>query len=681
MNTPLDPMLRVPFEEFSDASFSLLALVREGRVVFANAAARQAFDMPPSRPLIGTMLFDLLDGAQADWLRAQGLARVADEAPRSFQAIGRGGVRFDILLKVQDSLAHPGDFVIAIKDVTDILHAASALWGREQHLVRVFESVTDGLVMIDRHGRVIRFNAAAERMFGLRARDIVGQSMAALLPDQDGVRHDRYIAEYERTGHSPVVGGTRQIIARRADGALFPAEISVSHTTLDGTGYFTAILRDITARVEAEEALERLALTDAVTGLPNRAALRRMLQARLGAAKHLPVFQIDLDNFRWVNESYGHETGDAVLRAIGVRLVSALDEADVVAHPGGDEFVIIPDCDIDALQGRIETALNAAAQGVVVNGYDIHVGASAGAAIGPDDGAHAEDLLRNLEAAVYAAKDSGRAAIRRYDRAIADAQAARRNIVSDLRRALDSGEIETFYQPKTRLSDGAIIGMEALARWRSPNRGLVSPDLFIGVAERANLIGALGHQVLESAVRDTMIWNAARKTPLKVAVNLSPRQFRDFRLPATILAVLKDYGLPPEQLEVEITESGLMTDIGGVIDALHRLKEIGVTIAIDDFGTGYSALAYLRRFPVDILKIDRSFTADTPDDVGAAALARSIASMAHSLDLDVVVEGVETAEQARFFRDLDCRFGQGWLYGRACDRATFAATLGVPAEE
>lgn len=666
-----------PFEDLAESAFSFLFFLRDEKIVFCNRSARRAFETPPQITLIGAPFASCIDFERFrkdnPSVATDGLASVADDAPRLVAAIGAGGGRFNVLMKLaRPQAGAANELIVAMKDVSDLQHAATALWGREQNLVKVFQTVTDGLVMIDASSRVIRFNASAERMFGISAKDVIGQPMHVLLPYDDPARHDRYVRDYARTGVSPVIGATRPITCRRANGEMFPAEISVSHTRVDGHDYYTAVLRDISERVAAEKALKRLALTDMVTGLPNRAALIAAIEARLAAGAPAPLAQIDLDNFRWVNDSYGHEIGDAVLRAIGGALGRAMAPGDLVTHPGGDEFVILLEGDGAAIDARIAAAFQAVRGGVSVAGYDIHVGASAGAAIGPEDGATPVDLLRNLEAAVYAAKDAGRDAARRYDAAIADHQARSRNIVADLRAAIANGEIAVHYQPKARLSDGGVIGMEALARWRHPQRGAIPPDLFIGAAERANLISTLGAQVLAASIADVARWNAAGAAPpLKVAVNLSPRQFHDFSLPAKIAGLLAEHALDPGHLELEITESGLMTDVDGVIEALRRLKAVGVSIAVDDFGTGYSSLAYLRKFPIDVLKIDRSFTLGTPEDGGAAALARSIVQMAHSLNLAVVVEGVETQAQEGFFRDLRCEIGQGWRFGKPVDRDGF----------
>jgi diguanylate cyclase (GGDEF)-like protein len=438
--------------------------------------------------------------------------------------------------------------------------------------------------------------------------------------------------------------------------------------------YFFAMGLDITERRRAETQLEHIAHFDPLTGLPNRS----LLQARLGHAlelarrrdRRVAVLFLDLDRFKVINDSLGHAFGDEVLRAVTRRLRGRLREVDTLARWGGDEFIILLEevadaPSISALAGDILDEL--ALPCTLSNGQDVYVGGSIGISLYPDDGDSAEQLIMRADTAMYQAKDQGRSTYQFYTSALTRAAHERLALETSLRHALERGELTLHYQPQVRVADGALVGMEALVRWRHPERGLVMPDEFIPLAEETGLIQPLGLWVLQTACRQAKTWSSVFARPLQMAVNVSVRQLRQPNLVEQFERVLHETGLPPKSLELELTESTLMSRDGRTEQTLRDLKELGVRLSIDDFGTGYSSLAYLKRMPIDALKIDRSFVKDIPEDFSDMEIAATIIAMARTLRLQVVAEGVETTEQLEFLKTRGCDSFQGFLVSRPMD--------------
>ena len=430
--------------------------------------------------------------------------------------------------------------------------------------------------------------------------------------------------------------------------------------------------QDVTARRAADESLVHQALHDPLTGLPNRLlfidrlghALRRLERHDVSVA----VLFIDLDRFKLVNDSYGHAAGDRVLNAVADRLEQVVRPGDTVARLGGDEFTILLEDVQDVAAALIvaERALGVVVPPVVLaDGRQAFVSASIGVAtVGPGD-ATAEDVLADADSAMYRAKERGRNRLEVFDQATREDVVARVERSSALRRAIDDGELLVHYQPELRLSDETMSGVEALVRWQHPTQGLVGPDTFIGLAEETGLIVAIGAEVLRTACREVASWPPVPGVgPTRVSVNLSARQLSEPRVIDTVWNALRETGIDPARLCLEITESVLMEDVASSVEALLGHKALGVTLAIDDFGTGYSSLSYLRRFPVDIVKIDRSFVAGLGSDPAAEAIVASVVNLAHALGLVVVGEGVETEEQLVMLRALGCDRAQGYLWSR-----------------
>lgn len=429
------------------------------------------------------------------------------------------------------------------------------------------------------------------------------------------------------------------------------------------------VYREITVRRQTEEKLKIVATHDPLTALPNRTLLRERLSHALASAQRharpLAVLVVDLDRFKHVNDTLGHEAGDTLLQAVARRFYDCLRETDTMARQGGDEFVVLMDevWDREPITRVSQRMLDAMAEPFVIEGQEIHVTASIGISVYPDDG---RTLLRNADIALYRAKGKGGNNYQFYSAQIDSHSRERLVLESGLRRALERGELSLHYQPKADLASGRMCGMEALLRWHHPQMGLVRPDRFIPIAEESGLIRPIGAWVLKTACLQNRGWQRQGEPRFPVAVNLSPRQFTEESLIDDIKSALADSGLDGSDLELEITESMVMNDPEQAVDTLRRLKELGIRIAIDDFGTGYSSLAYLKRFPIDTVKLDRSFVRDIPEDVDSMAIAQAIIAMAHSLRLKVVAEGVETEAQLGFLRGEGCDEIQGHYFSAAC---------------
>ena len=446
-------------------------------------------------------------------------------------------------------------------------------------------------------------------------------------------------------------------------------------TGYQGTG------TDITARKQTEQRIHHIAQHDALTGLPNRSLLQdRLAQAvaysgRTGHA--VWVMLLDLDRFKFVNDSMGHKAGDVLLMTIAARLRSALRDTDTVARLSGDEFVVIlTEHHDEALSTDIvQRLMESVAQPVMLGTKEFFVTCSIGVAIYPSEGAPAESLIEHADIAMYRAKKVGRNNVQFYTPAMNEEAQERVRIESALRCALERNEFVLHYQPQVNLVSGQVVGMEALIRWQHPELGMVAPNRFICVAEETGLIVPIGAWVLRTACAQTRAWQQAGLGQLRVAVNLSARQFGAPNLLADIAAVLEHTGLPPDRLEIELTESLFMSDVSLAVELLHSMKNLGVKLSIDDFGTGYSSLSYLSRFPIDVLKIDRSFVADIGRDANDAAIVASIIALAHNLTLDVIAEGVETEEQLDYLRRHGCDEMQGYFFSRPLAADAFEALL------
>ncbi len=438
-----------------------------------------------------------------------------------------------------------------------------------------------------------------------------------------------------------------------------------------------SICTDITERKQAEDALREqqsrlnyMAFHDALTGLPNRALFYDRLNHGLARAKRsggkLVAMLLDLDRFKYINDSLGHDAGDLLLKTISQRLKECVRDMDTVARLGGDEFVIVLEGihDIEDVGYVAQKILATVARPINIVGHDISTTVSIGISVYPDDGTQADELLKNADIAMYKAKEGGKNNYQFYAEGMNASAVNFLLLENDLRRAIEQDQLTLFYQPQFDLQTDSLVGMEALVRWQHPERGLISPAHFIPLAEETGLIVSLGEWVLRRACEQQKAWLQSGRYAGKMAVNLSPRQFRQANFPDRVAEILADTGLPATNLELEITESSAMEHASETINMMNVLNQMGLSLAIDDFGTGYSSLAYLKRFPIHKLKIDRSFVCDVATNQNDAAIAKSIINLAHNMSLNVVAEGVEYQNQADWLRERGCDQVQGFFYAK-----------------
>jgi diguanylate cyclase (GGDEF)-like protein/PAS domain S-box-containing protein len=537
---------------------------------------------------------------------------------------------------------------------------------------RAIEACANGIILIDarKPGLPVEYvNAAYERITGYSAEETIGRSSEFLLfqhpQHEPGLREIRAAMNERRPGNA-VIYGTRK------DGSPLWSDLHIApvRDEADEVSHFVVVKYDITETRRYQEELEFQSSRDTLTGLANRHLLRdRITQAVAYAGRYrqtMWVAYVGLDRFKFVNDTLGHEAGDTLLREVAKRLQVAVRETDTVARLGGDEFVLVlTERAEDHLSGAtLQRILDAVTAPVLLEGHDFFFTCSAGVAVYPADGETPDQLLKHADIALHRAKDSGRNNFQFYAPGMNARALERLRLEADLRTALDQRQFVLHYQPQVSLDSGAIVGMEALLRWNHPELGMVAPDRFIALAEETGLIVPIGAWVLREACAQTRAWRDAGLPLLRVAVNISPRQFAQQDLVQSIAAVLADTGLEAHCLELELTESVVMADVERAVATLDELKGLGVKLSIDDFGTGYSSLSYLKRFPIDVLKIDRSFVRDITDDPDDAAIAVLIIDLAHSLGLQVIAEGVETAAQLDFLRAHHCDQMQGYYFSR-----------------
>jgi diguanylate cyclase (GGDEF)-like protein/PAS domain S-box-containing protein len=534
----------------------------------------------------------------------------------------------------------------------------------------VLDTAPDAILSVDDQWRFVIFNKGAEAVFGYSLEEALGQPLNILMPEHFTAAHDHHMKHYAETG--PMmrpVNERREVYGRRKDGSEFPAEINYSKTTVMGKATFTAILRDITERKRMEQQLDHLAHHDELTGLPNRRLLRiRLEQAMKSVRRHgqlLAVLLLDLDRFKNVNDSLGHDVGDALLKLVAKRLLESVRAIDTVARLGGDEFAILL-TDIHQPEDALKVSrkiLKAIQAPFEIAGNELHVGASIGMALFPSDGETYESLFHNADIAMFRAKGQGGSRYEFYREDLTEQAVAQLALEGDLRRALGNCELQLHYQPQVEMKGGLVIGVEALLRWTHAEQGYISPDRFIPLAEATGLIIPIGEWVLRTACNQARAWRNAG-IELRVAVNFSARQFQEDDLSEMVMRVLKETGAAPEWIEIEISESVLMLDKHIVLTSLTNLRNAGFTISLDNFGTGYSCLSHLRDFPVDTLKIDRSVISAILDDAKATAITRAIIAFAHHLEIAIVAEGVETQAQLDFLRNEGCDRVQGYFRHR-----------------
>ncbi|MGX4801526.1 bifunctional diguanylate cyclase/phosphodiesterase [Bradyrhizobium guangdongense] len=542
----------------------------------------------------------------------------------------------------------------------------------KEQLDTAMNTMTQGLLMFDQDQRLIVCNRRYIEMYGLSTHVVKPGTYF-----RDVIQHRADTGSFDGDVDSYCdaildnVGRTQSNIVETSDGRLIEIKNQPG-----AAGGWLATHDDVTERIRADERIAHLAHYDALTDLPNRVLMRGHLERRvaeLAQGHPFAILYIDVDEFKGVNDSLGHEVGDELLRQVASRLRACVSGNDMVARLGGDEFAIIKaaSCDRDELSALAERILASLRMPVDCKGQEITTDASIGIAIAPDHGDVIDDLLKRADLAMYAAKSEGRGTFRIFVPEYDDKARQRRQLELDLRQALVRGEFEVHYQPLVDLSANVVSGCEALLRWRHPERGMVSPADFIPVAEDTGLIGEIGEWVLRQACAEAASWPG----DIHIAVNVSPVQFRFRTLALKVAAALAESGLAPERLELEITETVLIRDDEEALTILQQLRELGVRIALDDFGTGYSSLSYLHRFPFDKIKIDRSFISDIGEPEDSSPIVQAVVHMAAARHMATTAEGVETEAQREVLRQLGCSQMQGWLFSPAVPAAKLKQLL------
>lgn len=532
----------------------------------------------------------------------------------------------------------------------------------------VFDCTREGVLVSDRNGLIVHVNRALVEITGYTPQEVLGQSPSMFKSGRHGPAFYQDVFEsLKNTGQ-----WHGEIWNRRKSGEVYPQWQTI-RSICDAKGqvsHYVAVFSDISAIKNSQTELMRLAHHDPLTDLPNRLLFTdRTEQALASAQRHktgCALLMIDLDHFKIINDSLGHNVGDLLLKEVGERLLSVFGKGFTVARLGGDEFaVLIENCSQVAQAAALAQQILEVMKGAfLVDQHQLFISASVGISLFPNDALNAEQLLRNADSALFKAKSSGREGYAMYTEELTAHAQYRVEVASDLRRALEQHELRVFYQPVHDLSTSRLIGVEALVRWQHPQRGLVAPGEFIPIAERTGLIAEIDAWVLEQSCWQMRQWQAAGIELSFVAVNISSRLFARPELYQLVSTVLADTGLDPALLELEVTESAVMDNSEVALEQMHHLRELGLRLAIDDFGTGFSSLLRLKRMPVQKLKIDQGFVAGLPGDDDDVAIVRAVIALAQSMGMQVHAEGIEHIEQAQFLLNYNCDLGQGYWFGR-----------------
>jgi diguanylate cyclase (GGDEF)-like protein/PAS domain S-box-containing protein len=579
------------------------------------------------------------------------------------------------ILDIRGAPLPNGGFVTTYTDISE----RRASEEREQLAQKVFAHTPAGIVVTDQSQCIISVNPATSLLSGYGTQEIIGRTIFGLL--DLGPNWNIAQIQQEINLHGTWNG---EVEVRHKSESVTPTGIRVNRIEDAQPGqaaHYIWILADITERKQAEERMRHIAQTDSLTGLPNRLTLQiRLAQLLPEARRHkwlLAVMFIDLDRFKIINDTLGHQVGDELLRDVAIRLSHVVRETDFVARLGGDEFVIL----LPAISGPADAAviankiIGALSSPILTGVHELHTSPSIGISIFPDDGSDGDTILKNADTAMYHAKSAGRNNYQFYAAEMNQLASERLDLEHKLRHAIGRNELALCFQPQFSADGSHATGVEALLRWHHPTDGMISPERFIPIAEETGMIVEIGEWVLRNACREMKKWIDAGLKPIRVAVNVSARQLRRRDFCEVVAGMLAESGLPAELLELEITESSVMENPEEAIEILQRIGRMGVTLAIDDFGTGYSSLAYLKLFPIDHLKIDRSFVADIETDLNDRAIAFGTIALAHSLGLNVIAEGVETEDQLELLRSNGCDEIQGYLFSKPLNSAAAFAFL------
>jgi len=585
------------------------------------------------------------------------------------------GAYFEFLLRVIDRKSA----VIAKMNERkrELTHEKEVVEKSGLKLRKLLEALPDGMVLVDASTmKAVEFNHIAHERLGYTAQEFAALTIAEYetIETPEEIVHRSH--EIARNGRDSF-----ETVHRAKDGTLLNIWINVVAIELDGRPHLIAVYRDIGESKRHEEQLESLANYDPLTGLANRTFFASHLHRSIENSKRqkvqLALLMFDLDRFKDINDSFGHGVGDELLQHVAQRFETRLRDGDIIGRLGGDEFgILLEQLPHPEDAGRIAKEMIdvLSAPYKLIDGAQVHIGTSVGIVLFPDHGENASELLQHVDAALYKAKGEGRGTYRYYTDELTDSARRRIECETQLRRAVAHQEFEVYYQPQVHIATGRIMGAEALIRWNDPVRGVISPLEFIPLAEETGLIGAIGEWVLNETCRQGKIW-LDQGHRLTLAVNLSAHQVRHQNIPKMVEAALKETGYPADKLELEITESALMQREEETVAMLHVLRAKGIRLAIDDFGTGYSSLSYLKRFPIDVLKIDKSFIDDLPFEADDMAIVTAIIAMGQALGFQILAEGTERIEQIEFLKAKGCTMYQGYFKSRPLPAAEFEKLL------
>jgi diguanylate cyclase (GGDEF)-like protein/PAS domain S-box-containing protein len=637
-----------------------------GLIQLANPASERLLAPAGGRVLVGDNFSEFVapeERPRLDATLSQALCGQRPAAQLEITLVRSDGERFPAEVACGHFPCADPAVQVLVRDITQRKRAEADL----RLAARVIASTAEGIVITDARANIVSVNQAFTAITGFTAEVVLGRPFPFLVRDAVGTEPYRQMATaIRRTGQ-----WQGEVWSRRQSGDLYPAWLNVG-AVRDERGrvtHYVGIFSDSTARKQTEERLRVLAYHDTLTGLPNRALFQNLLQRALAKAQRnqrsAAILFVDLDRFKNVNDTLGHAAGDQLLKDAAVRLRANLRESDTIARLGGDEFAVM----LEEVGHHVDVAtvaqklLGALAAPYAVLGQQVYCTGSIGISVFPNDGAALDELLKHADAALYRAKEQGRNAYMFYTADMYAAAMRRLELENSLRLALERDEFQVFFQPRVALATGQVQGMEALLRWQHPEFGLVSPGHFIDLAEETGLIVPIGEWVLRAAAIQARAWQLAGFPRLRLSVNVSGRQFKQANIVEAVAGALQQSGLAADDLELELTESILLPGAAEAVAKLEQLRAMGVHLSIDDFGTGYSSLDYLKRLPVNRLKIDRSFVRGIATQIDDGAIVRAIIDMAHDLKLKVTAEGVETAEQLGFLQAYHCDEIQGFYFG------------------
>jgi diguanylate cyclase (GGDEF)-like protein/PAS domain S-box-containing protein len=556
------------------------------------------------------------------------------------------------------------------KDVRDLRSTQERLRVSEERFRGAFENAPIGIMLLDMDGRIFQANRFVAELLDFGDNAMNDLHVSTLVPSDERAHYQEILQRLAHGGEESLRIEQRMLCASGKE-IWTNMHMVLQHDRDGGPSYCIVQIADVTEMKVSQQRMERMAFYDNLTDLANR----RLFYDRLAHAidhaarsqRLSALLYLDLDQFKRVNDTLGHEAGDVLLRAVAERLTASVRAEDTVGRPGGDEFtILLYDVGTPSDASHVaEKILDLLQQPITISGQQLVITTSIGITILPTDGTDPKALMKNADLAMYRAKERGRNQFQFYSEEMNTDASNRLKIEYELRRALEQDQFELYYQPKIRLADQQAVGVECLLRWHHPERGLILPGDFIQVAEETGAIVDIGKWVIEAACLAAAQLCATNQTPICTAVNVSPRQFRDPELVATVQRCLRQSGLNPNHLELEITETMLMQDVEAASQTLQQLHDLGVRLAIDDFGTGYSSLNYLKKFPIDTVKVDRSFVMDIPNSTDDMAITAAVIAMAHQLNMEVVAEGVETPEQLEFLKLHECEYAQGFLFSKA----------------